>query len=126
MLESLQSTTLTVGYGMLASPTITSTSGTIKPEKDEKGNKTGYEFDPNGSMLPITLSAATTGSVCVQEANFQKTMAEIKDSQAIVESLSDEELAKFEQLLVQKELEFELEEMLQIEENQENPKRLIR
>lgn len=126
MLESLQSTTLTVGYGMLASPTITSSTNTISAEKDDKGKTVGHKFDPNGSLVPITLSAATTGSMCVQEANFQRTMAEIKDSQAIVESLSDDELARFEQMLVQKELEFELEEMLLIEEKEESPKQLIR
>lgn len=115
MADLIQSLISATGYGVILAPPVTSTTHTIKKEKDKDGNTIGYEFDPNGSVVPISLTSATITSNMIQEANYRKVIADVNASQSIVEALSDDELANLEQMLVAKGCEFELPATVQTE-----------
>lgn len=114
MLESLQTSTMVTGYGLLASPVTTSSSG-IKFEKDKEGNIEAVGLKVIPTVLGATASTATTGIGFGQEASYQQTLADINNAQAYVESLDDERLAELSAMLEEKELEFELADKQSIE-----------
>lgn len=106
-MEILQSTTLVTGYGLLASPTTTSTSA-IKPIKDKEGNVVALDANVFKTTIGATASTTTTAAPILQDMSYQQTLDNIHNQMAIVESLSDEELARMTEQLDQREAELSL------------------
>lgn len=104
---TLQSSTLVTGYGLLASPTTTSISA-IKPVKDKKGNVVALDANVFKTTIGATASTTTTAAPILQDMSYQQTLDDIRNQIAIVESLSDEELARMSEQLELKEAELSL------------------
>jgi len=101
MLEILQSSTLVTGYGLVASPFVSTTTNVVKLEKDSDGNIEAIGIKPMGAIIPTTVAVGTTAISLGQELHFQKTLDKIKqenvvNAQAVIESLSEEQLLNLE------------------------------
>lgn len=93
MLETLNTTTMVVGTGLIASPTTTSFSGAKKVTNPETKKE---EWDLNGfKMSTGTVAASTTTfAPTIQDMEYQRVINEARSEMAIVEFASDEELAR--------------------------------
>ena len=114
MLESLQTSTMVTGYGLLGSPITTSTAG-IKLEKDKEGNIEALGIKVVPTILGATAASATTGISFGQDTSYQRMIADINNAQAYVESLDDEKLAELSAMLDEKEIEFDLDDNIILE-----------
>ena len=125
MLETLHTSTMVTGYGLLASPAITSTSG-IKLEKDKEGKVEAIGFKVTPTIIGAVASSATIGTGFSQEASYQNVLNSVRDTQAYVESLDDEKLAELSAMLDDKELTFTEKDQLLLEKKQIADKTLIK
>lgn len=125
MLETLQTSTMVTGYGLLATPTTTTVSG-IKKVKDEEGNTVALDASVFKTTLGTSVSAATTATGVGQDLSYQKTISEVRSAQSYVESMSDEELANLEAMLAEKELEFTEDSQVSLDEVKSDTKVYVR
>lgn len=103
----LQSITTLIETAMVAGSTAATGSTAVKIEKDDKGKATGIMVNKKRSIAGTLLSStATTGTYIGQELSYQDTLNNVKNAQAYVESMSDEELAHLDMMLTEKDAEF--------------------
>ena len=112
MMDSLF-TTVTYGAGaaLLASPTTTSVKG-IKTI-DGEGDGSALDIDTLKSTTAVAASTTTTLAPTYQDWSYQQTLESVRNEAAIVECLSDEELASAVAMIEGK--EFELSQMFEDE-----------
>ena len=83
---------------MIGVPIATSASGILLTdtatayETDKEGNVTESKLKPWGVVASSAAMSFTTAAYVVQETAEKKTLAEINQAQAYVQSMSDEEL----------------------------------
>ena len=104
----LDSTTSAVGVGMLASPTISTTTNCIHFNKDDDAAIEGLSIKPKGSIIPTSVATGTTATGLYQEYSYSQVLEAARNTQAYVESLDDQKLAELSEMLEEKALDFEL------------------
>ncbi len=106
-------TTVTYGAGaaILATPTTTSVKG-IKTI-DGEGEGSVLDIDTFKSTTALAASTTTTLAPTYQDWSYQQTLNSVRNEAAIVECLSDEELASAVAMIEGK--EFELSQMFEEE-----------
>ena len=109
----LQTTTILAETATVVGTGVGTTKSTIDVQKDKDGNAIGATLNKrNATTTAAVLTTASTGLNSFQNWTFEQTMKSVKVENAIayVESLTDEELERFDKLLEEKELALMAEE----------------
>lgn len=107
----LSSITYAAGAAVLASPTTTSARGIQTVDGKDGGSV--LDIDTLKSTTAVAASTTTTIAPTYQDWSYQQTLDSVRNEAAIVECLSDEELASAIAVIEGK--EFELTQMFEEE-----------
>ena len=105
------SVTYGAGASVLASPTTTSAKGIQTVDGKDGGSV--FDIDTLKSTTAVAASTTTTIAPTNQDWSYQQTLNSVRNEAAIVECLSDEELASAIAVIEGK--EFELSQMCEEE-----------
>lgn len=123
----VQSTTTIFETAMVVGSTATTGSTAVKVKRDEDGEIKDVYLNKKRAIIGTSLSTtAVSATTAGQELSYQHTINNIRNAQEVVESLSDDELASFEAMLREKDLEFSADDQASVEPENTESKSLIK